>query len=213
MVFMHFISQADDQRGNGSQEGWWQKQMQVPAVRNRMASPFCFTITAGAPFLFEILLFQPLSSFYEAILLPWGYSHSVTCGFMHKSVQSSYWTNPSKSEIIFAPADINHFSISFFPKKTVHVQFFLIKPHCVFARLLVINKMDFWLYVPLKQRLLSCHSIYITKYNQLTKCAEQICRAMVLENGIYTAGEFHLTDTAALNTYTMSFNNVLQDKI
>lgn len=73
--------------------------------------------------------------------------------------------------------------------------------------------MDFWLYVPLKQRLLSCHCNYGTKYNQLTKCAEQICRALVLENGIYTAGEFHLTDTAALNTYTMSFYNVLQDKI
>lgn len=134
MVFMHFISQADDQWGNGSQEGWWQKQMQVPAVRNRMARPLCFTITAGAPFLFEILLFQPLSSFYEAILLPWSYSHSMTCGFLLKSVQSSYWTNPSKSEIIFAPADINHFCVFFSPKKTVHVHIYLIKPHCVFCK-------------------------------------------------------------------------------
>lgn len=53
----------------------------------------------------------------------------------------------------------------------------------------------------------------MTKYNQLTKCAEQICRVLVLENGIYTAGEFHLTDTVALNTYTMSFNIVLQNTI
>lgn len=34
--------------------------------------------------------------------------------------------------------------------------------------------MDFWLYVPQEQQTpLSCHYIYIAKYNQLTKCAEK----------------------------------------